>query len=99
MGFTDRTPEEEKTPEEVLEMCNDSYRILQDLVVGINEVVQTNDIKGFIQRINKAEAIAPIIDPTLVMKAGRDLTKIKSIAQKLLELKELGITFGSSYVD
>ena len=42
------------------------------------------DLEGFISRINHAEAVAPLFDPTAYMKAANNLSAIKRLAQALV---------------
>jgi len=61
-------------------MDDEQYMSTQVQLTALAAVIGGLDLKGFIERINHAEAVVPIVDPTLWMKASNNLEKIKSIA-------------------
>ena len=61
-------------------MDDEQYMSTQAQLTALAAVVRGLDIKGFIERINHAEAVVPILDPTLWMKGSGNLEKIKNIA-------------------
>lgn len=61
------------------------YKMTQDEIKSIYRQLLAFDIDidGFLVRISKADAIGPILDPTLYIKASGNLTQIKNMAQAL----------------
>lgn len=56
------------------------YRSTQNQLLIVASLVRELDLDGFLERINKAEAIGPIVDPTLYRAAMANLSVIKSLA-------------------
>jgi hypothetical protein len=69
-------------------MTNEEYQMTQDQIIIAAPMVEGLDIKGFLEAINKAETLAPFMDPTLFMKASKKLGQIKRIAQGALHFQK-----------
>ena len=65
------------------ELSNDDYFTIQQSVLLMGSLVAELDLPAFIERINRAEAMAPIVDPTLYMRGGPNLSVIKDLAVAL----------------
>lgn len=69
-------------------MDDEQYELTQNGLMMLARLVNEIDLGGFLERISQAEALAPIIDPTLYMQAGPRLEKIKRLAQALLPFQQ-----------
>ena len=61
-------------------MTDEEYSSTQSQLMLLARVVLGINIDGFIKRINTAETIAPILDPTLSLQGADNLSKIKALA-------------------
>jgi hypothetical protein len=50
-------------------------------------MASTLDLERFLAQINQAESLAPMLDPTLYMKARDNLHAFKKLAMSLLPVK------------
>lgn len=69
-------------------MSNEEYIQTQSNIIILAGIVKGLNLDSFISRINEAESIAPITDPTLFKQAGANLSKIKALANALQYLKK-----------
>lgn len=69
-------------------MSNDEYMRTQSTIVLVGTLVRSLDLPGFLSRIELAEALGPITDPSLYREAGPKLHEIKNAAQLLLPLNK-----------
>jgi hypothetical protein len=72
-------------------MDNEQYTTTQIQLAALAAVVRDMDLDGFIERICHTESVAPIIDPSLWIKAGRKLEKIKKLAIAAGDFKKVVI--------
>ena len=68
----------------VNKISNEDYVLLQGQLLLFGSVVKDWNLEGFLQRIDHAEAIGPIIGPSLFIRAESNLRKIKRLAQALV---------------
>ena len=61
-------------------MTDEEYSSTQSQLMLLARVALGINIDGFIERINTAETIAPILDPTLYLQGADNLSKIKALA-------------------
>lgn len=65
-------------------MNDDQYMDHQQLITGtIAPLLSAMDLDGFLAAIERAEAMGPILDPSLYMAGHRNLAVIKRIARAL----------------
>jgi len=64
-------------------MTNEDYKLTQEQIMMLGKLVQSLKLKEFIETINVAEAVAPIMDPTMYREAGNNLGSIKNMACSL----------------
>lgn len=62
-------------------MTNEEYQNTQIQLQMIGEVVSRLDLAGFLNRIDRAETMGPILDPTLYRRAALGLDKIQTLAR------------------
>lgn len=70
-------------------MTNEEYQLTQDTLVGVVAVLRGLDLRAFLQRIDRAEAVAPIIDPTLYRQAAVPLGQVRRLAAAALALAQV----------
>lgn len=68
-------------------MDNDQYITTQFMLLNIAHALTMQDIDAFLERIAKARALAPVLDPTLYRLAEARMSSIESIARILGEAK------------
>ena len=66
-------------------MTDEKYIETQEDLLLISHLVKHKnlDIDGFLGRISTAEAVGPVLDPVLFVKASNKLTRIKTLAEKI----------------
>jgi hypothetical protein len=64
-------------------MTDEEYTQTQAQLILIAQLASQLDLDGFLERINQAETLAPILDPTLYMRGGQKLSQVKRLAQSL----------------
>jgi hypothetical protein len=71
-------------------MTDAEYALVQSQVMSIAEMVEATlpieKLDAFIERIERAETMGPVLDPTLFIRAGKAMAKIKSVAIELRSL-------------
>lgn len=65
-------------------MTNEEYLQVQETVMACAGIIRLLDIRGFLARIDRCEAVAPIVDPTLYKEGMCSLEKIKRHAEGAL---------------
>jgi hypothetical protein len=61
-------------------MNEEDYILIQTQLVVLAQIVNSMDLKGFIEAINRAETMGPILDPSLYLKGADKLEAIKNLA-------------------
>ena len=69
-------------------MDNEEYSQTQATLMGLARVVNKMDLAGFLERIESADALGPILDPTLYSGAMDNLSDIRRLAASLKPFKE-----------
>lgn len=64
-------------------MTDDEYIETQTKVAGISALLAGMDLRGFLERIHRAEALGAVVDPTLYNKASGALAKVGAHARAL----------------
>ena len=62
---------------------NDEYQLAQSMVMQIARLVRTLPLKKVLEAISKAEAVGPILDPTLYREGSRNMQDFKQLVVKL----------------
>lgn len=68
-------------------MTPQEYIKCQMAIMDIGKRSSTLDLHGMIEMMNTAQTVAPIVDPTMYMKAQENLNALKKLAQKVLEVQ------------
>lgn len=69
-------------------MTDGEYRICQDLLLNLARIaLLMPDLELFLQRIGTAQAVGPIVDPTLYRQASGNLEGIQELATRALPLQ------------
>lgn len=69
-------------------MDNKDYIFTQMKMIDLSNEISELDFDAFLKTINNAETLAPILDPTLFIKAQGNLSAIKDLAKKFQAVKE-----------
>lgn len=69
-------------------ISKDEYIKTQLAILNTAKTIAGLDLPGFLAQINRAEAVSPMIDPTMYRKAQDNLQAIKKLAQALLPVKK-----------
>ncbi len=64
------------------------HMAVQEVLVMIVPLIVAPDWAGHVRRLDNATTLAPLIDPTLYMKKGRDAERELEVAKVLDEAKE-----------
>jgi len=62
-------------------MTDAVYLQTQQQLLLLGHVALQLDLEGFLQRINEAETLVPLTDPTLYLKGANNLSVIKRLAR------------------
>lgn len=70
------------------------YIETQMRMIEIGKIADSLDVETFLQCLRNAETVAPMVDPTLYLKASANLTAIKKLA---LSVKQVKIAYGETF--
>lgn len=65
-------------------MNKEEYQKTQDNLVMLARIIAGLDLNGMLKKINRAETIAPIVDPTLYKMAGEKMERVKRLVESAL---------------
>lgn len=68
-------------------MTGKEYVKTQLALIAIGQQVDLLDIESFLACISRAEAVAPLLDPTLYKKACENMQALRELAYSLQEVK------------
>lgn len=68
-------------------MTGEQYTIVQEQIFLLGQLVRDLPLDEFIQKAQRADAIGPIINPTLWMRGNKNLQKIIDLAVALREFQ------------
>jgi hypothetical protein len=68
-------------------MTNDEYRDGLQMAVILTQAIRAIDFPGMLDAINRAESIAPILDPTAFLRKGMAMSEDKSIVAIFADAK------------
>lgn len=60
-----------------------TYMQTQTDLIAVGRTIDRLDLDGFLASISKAEALAPVLDPTMYRKAQANLQGLKKLAESL----------------
>lgn len=82
-------------------MDSDKYLMIQNQLILFASLIENMELEEFLQAINRADTIGPIMDPTLWMKGKDNMHKIERIAQAArafqIECKAVGEEFIANF--
>lgn len=68
-------------------MDGKTYINTQMRLIEIGKIADTLDLESFLRCISNAEAVGPIMDPTMYMKAAENLAAIRKLAESVVQVK------------
>lgn len=68
-------------------MTDEQFVETQVRIIEAARILDRLDIEGYLRRIGTAEAVAPIVDPTLYRKAQNNLHALKRLAEKCIPVQ------------
>jgi len=71
----------EPAGEDVERMQRAEYEATQRVLQMVASMLLPLDLKGFLAAIGRAEALGPVLDPSLYMAASAKLDTVKALAQ------------------
>ena len=74
-------------------MTNDEYLEAQNQITIFAAMLIEVDVEGLLDRASRADAIAPLLDPTLWMKGHERLDAIKELALGAMAFKQAACKF------
>lgn len=69
-------------------MTDEEYAETQQNIIMLAAIVRDLELSEFIRRIGHAEAVGPILDPSLWIRASTDMDHIKELAQGLRQFQQ-----------
>lgn len=68
-------------------MDGKTYVETQMRLIEMGKIADSLDLNAFLKCISNAETVAPMIDPTLYMKAQANMTAIKKLAHAAVQVQ------------
>ncbi len=68
-------------------MNQEEYLQTQTSLLMIEEIVKKLELREFLQWIGRADALGPILDPTLYREASESMDHIRKIAEVVIQLQ------------
>ena len=68
-------------------MLDEEYKATQNQLLLAAGIISTLDLDGFLKRIREADALGPILDPTLYRKGMCKMQQIADIARAAQAIK------------
>ena len=62
-------------------MTSEEYATTQDQLMLLGNLVNTLDLAAFIEKAQHADTLGPMLDPTLWMKGGKNLSLVIDVAR------------------
>jgi hypothetical protein len=69
-------------------MSNEDYQITQEMLFNVVRLTTALDLPAFLERIETADAIGAVIDPTLYRDAASNLDDLKTLAEAANTLRQ-----------
>lgn len=70
-------------------MSDEEYTQIQQTLVIAAQLLLPLDLDRFLQAINHAETVAPILDPTLWIRGSRKLEQVKELAEAARKMQAI----------
>lgn len=71
-----------------MSMTDEEYTTTMHQLFLMAGLIRKTDVNGFLERIARAESVAPILDPTLSRAAGPKLEIVKAVAFGALQFQK-----------
>lgn len=68
-------------------MSDDEYAFVQNELARIGGEVENLDLVGFLERIETAESVGPVLNPTLYMRGARTMEWFRGLALAVRKVK------------
>lgn len=68
-------------------MSEEEYISIQNQLVILAQLIAPLDLKGFLSQLAHAEAMCPILDPTLFMRGAGKLAQVRRLAEAAQEFQ------------
>lgn len=68
-------------------MTDAEYVLTQERLFLVSRMIANMDLDGFLERLNRAEVLGPVLDPTLFIQGATRFDAIKRIARAAKELQ------------
>jgi hypothetical protein len=88
------TSEERRRAEEMLrsagaeEIDDERYAMTQQQLTLLGGLVGSLPLRAFVRAIQRTDAVAPMLDPTLYMRGADRMNKVGALASALLKFQE-----------
>lgn len=73
--------------EKEIEMNGKDYMMTQITMIELGKKIETLDLDGFLNAVSNAKAAAPVLDPTLYIRAAKNLDAIERLAKTFNAVK------------
>ncbi len=70
-------------------MSNDEYQSTQKQIVRMANEIEQMDLSVFLDRIEVADTMGSILDPTLYMRAIDDMNRVKKLAKAFKNVQDV----------
>ncbi len=74
-------------------MTNEEFLTVQQQLTLFAGAVMVLDVESYIERCERADALGPILDPTLYIKGNERLSALKELAEGALKFKQAALRF------
>jgi hypothetical protein len=68
---------------------DEEYMTVQTQLQAIGGLVLGMDLDGFLERIDRAETLTPILNPTLWMRGAEKLREVREIAEAVRDVQKV----------
>lgn len=68
-------------------MSNEEYAHTQTTLLSLSAMISELSLDAFLERINEAHAVAPILDPTIYRRGAGRMEAIAEVARRAIALR------------
>jgi len=72
-----------------MKLTEDQYMDVQNELLMLSSLMARLPLKEFLEDINRAETVGPIVDPTLYRDGAEKLHQVKSLAQAASKVSQV----------
>jgi hypothetical protein len=72
-------------------MTDAEYAATQQQLLAIAAIVSDMDLSGFLQRIERCDALGPMVDPTAYRSGMKRLTTIRRLAEATRDMQPIAL--------